>query len=123
MADVDEIASTLEHLRARMVDLVVRGLASVAPGDLTALTTLTDACERDGMTHVASRLRAMLRAITGDAATAPAAMLSAWTSLHVFERVLSLEVATAAWARAIALRDGEDEGDEDDEDEADEGRR
>ena len=30
MAEVDEIASTLENLRARMVDLVVRGLASVA---------------------------------------------------------------------------------------------
>jgi hypothetical protein len=73
---------------------------------------------RDGMTHVAARLRAMLQAVGGDAATAPAALLSAWTSVHVFERVLSLEVAAAAWARAIAQRDGggDDGGDDGDDD-------
>ena len=90
MAEVEEIASTLENLRARMVDLVVRGLASVAAGDLSTLESLTDIYERQGLAHITSRLRAMLHAITSDARNAPVALLSAYTSLHVFERVLSL---------------------------------
>lgn len=108
MAEVEEIASTLEDLRARMVELVVRGLASVAPGDLSTLEVLTDSYERNGLTHITSRLRTMLRAITGDTRAAPATLLSAYTSLHVFERVLSLEAATAAWGQALASRDDDD---------------
>jgi len=114
LADVDEIASTLENLRARMVDLVVRGLASVAPGDLSTLTLLTDDYERQGLAHIAARLRTMLHAITSDGRNAPVALLAAYTSLHVFERVLSLEAAANAWEQAIASR----EHDEPDEPEA-----
>ena len=105
MAEVEEIASTLENLRARMVDLVVRGLASVAAGDLSTLESLTDIYERQGLAHITSRLRAMLHAITSDARNAPVALLSAYTSLHVFERVLSLEAAATAWEQAIASRE------------------
>ena len=110
MAEVEEIASTLEDLRARMVELVVRGLASVAPADLSTLEVLTDGYERHGLTHITTRLRTMLRAITGDTKAAPAALLSAYTSLHVFERVLSLEVAATAWQQAIASREDEEDG-------------
>lgn len=113
MAEVEEIASTLENLRARMVELVVRGLASVAPSDLSPLELLTDSYERQGLVHVTSRLRAMLRAITSDTRGAPVALLAAYTSLHVFERVLSLEAAASAWAQAIADCDGDEDGDED----------
>ena len=113
MAEVEEIASTLEDLRARMVDLVVRGLASVAPGDLSTLEHLTDNYERQGLAHITSRLRTMLRAITSDARSAPVALLSAYTSLHVFERVLSLEAAATAWEQAIAGHDGADKEVED----------
>jgi hypothetical protein len=105
VAEVEEIASTLENLRARMVDLVVRGLASVGPADLSTLEALTDSYERQGLAHITARLRTMLHAITSDARNAPVALLSAYTSLHVFERVLSLEAAANAWAQAI----GEDE--------------
>lgn len=108
MAEVEEIASTLEDLRARIVDLVVRGLAAVAPADLATLDSLTDIYERNGLTHITSRLRTMSRAITSDPANAPKALLAAYTSLHVFERVLSLEVASTAWQRAIASDDNAD---------------
>ncbi len=120
MLEVEEIARTLEDLRARMVDLVVRGLASVAPTDLTTLVTLTDTYERHGLTHITSRLRAMIHAITSTTRTAPAALLAAYTSLHVFERVLSLEAASSAWAHALASREDEEhnEADEPDEPEA-----
>lgn len=104
MAEVEEIASTLENLRARMVDLVVRGLASVAPTDLKALEALTSDYERQGLAHIASRLRTMLQAISGDTRGAPVALLAAYTSLHVFERVLSLEAATTALEAALAAR-------------------
>jgi hypothetical protein len=109
LAEVEEIASTLENLRARMVELVVRGLASVAPGDLSTLEVLTDSYERHGLAHITSRLRTMLHAITGDARNAPVALLSAYTSLHVFERVLSLEAAATAWEQALAGREDEAE--------------
>jgi len=112
LAEVEEIANTLENLRARMVELVVRGLASVAPGDLSTLEVLTDGYERSGLTHITSRLRTMLRAITGDTKAAPATLLSAYTSLHVFERVLSLEAATAAWAQALAEADEDEDRDD-----------
>ena len=121
MAEVEEIASTLEDLRARTVDLVVRGLASVAPGDLTVLEALTDTYERSGLTHITSRLRAMLRAIPSDPPNAPTALLAAYTSLHVFERVLSLEAAVTAWQRAIASLD-EDNDDNDNDNDIDDTR-
>ena len=115
MAEVEEIASTLENLRARMVDLVVRGLASVAAHDLAPLEQLTESYERLGLAHITARLRTMMHAITGDARNAPVALLSAYTSLHVFERVLSLEAAATAWEQALASRDeaaDDEEGDE-----------
>lgn len=119
-AEVEEVASTLEHLRARMVDLVVRGLASVAPGDLSGLEVLQAACEKNGMAHVTGRLTLMLRAIAEHSKTAPAALLSAYTSLHVFERVLSLEAAAEAWGQAIAMRDADDADEEPDGEDEDE---
>lgn len=108
MAEVEEIASTLENLRARMVDLVVRGLASVAPTDLGTLEALTDNYERQGLAHITARLRTMLRAISSDGRNAPVALLSAYTSLHVFERVLSLEAAATAWELALEQREAEE---------------
>jgi hypothetical protein len=55
----------------------------------------------------------MLHAITSDGRNAPVALLSAYTSLHVFERVLSLEAAATAWEQAIASRDENGEGEAD----------
>ena len=109
MADVEEIAGSVETLRARMVDLVVRGLASVGPSDLSTLHVLTEQCEKNGMAHIASRLRSMLRAVASDTKGAPSLLLSAYTSLHVFERVLSLEVATEAWRVALASEEDDDD--------------
>jgi hypothetical protein len=115
-----EIATTIETLRSHMIDLVVRGLASVSAGDLSAIRVLTEACDKSGMAHLTGRLETVTRAIANDAKAAPSALLSAYTSLHVFERVLSLEVAASTWEAALSNGEDEDEDEDDEESKDDE---
>ncbi len=97
MATLEEVGRTTEATRAELEATFVRGLATSTKSDRRVLEARTEEWERASAHHVASRLRAALRAADADAKDAPHALLSAYTSLHAFDRVLSLEVAKEAW--------------------------
>ncbi len=114
MHSLDEVGQEADAVRAEIEQLYVRGTAASSAADRKKLAALAEEWDRIGANHVASRLLAALRAADAGSNEAPRALLSAHTSLAVFERVLSLEAAAEAWAAHIeALREGEgDEGDE-----------
>lgn len=118
MHSLVEVGQEAETVRSEIEQLFVRGLAASTPAQRKNLAVLAEEWERLGAGHVSSRLLAALHKADKDAKDAPAALLSAYTSLHVFERVISLEAAAASWSAHIdALRE-EEEGDEDEDDPA-----
>lgn len=111
MDELEQIGQTADALRSDIEALFVRGLATTGQRERRGLVARTEEWERLGANHVASRLRAAIRAAEADARDAPHALLSAYTSLHGFERVLSLEVAARAWSRFLAEGDDGEEAD------------
>lgn len=111
MNELEEVGRTADVIRADLETTFVRGLATSAPADRKGLAVRVEEWERVGAHHVATRLREALRAADADAKDAPSRFLSAYTSLHAFERVLSLEVAKNAWA-AHRLARGEEADDD-----------
>jgi hypothetical protein len=97
MRTLDEVGRQVDAVRAQIELLCVRGLASSTPKERRALEDLSAEWDRLGAVHVSSRLRAGLAAIDKDSRDAPSAVLSAYSSLHVFERLLSLGAAVDAW--------------------------
>lgn len=114
MHSLDEVGQEADAVRAEIEQLYVRGTAASSAADRKKLAALAEEWDRIGANHVASRLLAAMRAADAGSNEAPRALLSAHTSLAVFERVLSLEAAAEAWAAHVeALREGEgEEGDE-----------
>jgi len=108
MDELEEVGRTADALRTDIEALFVRGLATSGAAERRALVARTEEWERVGAHFVASKLRAAIRAAEADARDAPRTLLSAYTSLHAFERVLSLEVAARAWSQFLAGR-GADE--------------
>jgi hypothetical protein len=114
MHSLEEVGQEADAVRTEIEQLYVRGLASSSAADRKKLAALAEEWDRIGAGHIASRLMAALRATDAGAKEAPHALLSAHTSLHVFERVLSLEAAAEAWAAHIeALREDDGEAERD----------
>ncbi|HXU01308.1 MAG TPA: hypothetical protein VN903_09965 [Polyangia bacterium] len=121
-AEEDEIVATLDHARACLEELAVRGLRAAEPESIRRLRALRDELARIGADHLAARLGALLDAIddvSGTPAGPEAAkrLLAAQTSLRLFERVLTVE---AARRDLPALTPAPDELDDDADDEAEE---
>lgn len=100
--ELDEVAETVETLRDGFETLFVRGVAASSASDRKGLAARAEAWERMGAQHVASRARAALAAVDADSRDAQAKLLGAYTSLHSFERLLSLDVARETWDRYLA---------------------
>jgi len=114
MTELEEVGRTADAIRADLETVFVRGTATSTPNERRSLVVRTEEWERIGAHHVASRLRAALKAADADAKDAPYKFLSAYTSLHAFERVLSLQVARDAWAGYLSTS-AEAEADHDSE--------
>ena len=121
MHTLDEVGREADTVRSEIEQLYVRGLASSTPAERKNLSVLASEWERLGAGHVASRLLAAVQKADADAKDAPRALLSAYTSLHVFERVLSLEAAAEAWTAHLAALRSAEEGDGEEEDSEGEG--
>ena len=92
-AEHEEILFSVERARKCLEELVVRGLSSVEPQALGELRMLKSELERVGASHLSERLETLAERIERGASDASKALLSAQTSLRVFERVLTLEAA------------------------------
>jgi hypothetical protein len=93
---VDEIAelrNALDRLHAAMDDLVVRGVRAAGAQELARLTALRDEFRTAGAEHVAERLTALVLAVQSGEHTGAAALMRAVTTVRLFDRMLTLEVA------------------------------
>jgi len=113
MADIDEIAHTIDCLQGEFEDLAVRGLRAAGPAHLATLEVLREEFERIGAGHMAGRIAAIVAAIRNDDRGAAAALLRAQASLRVFDRILTLEAAGAALQTLLAGDATETENEDD----------
>jgi hypothetical protein len=101
MDEIEEAGRTAEAIRADLELLLVRGIASSSPKDRRPIEVHAEEWAGLGAHHVASALQEALRAADAGAHDAPSKFLSAFTSLHTFERVLSLDAAIGAWSSVV----------------------
>jgi hypothetical protein len=106
--EIDELRDALDRLHAALEDLIVRGLRAAGPQELARLTALADELRRAGAEHLAGRLGELADRVRADDRAAAPALLRAMTSARLFDRMLTLEVATVALAAVAAVpgRDG-----------------
>src|SRR5215218_4772142 len=98
MEEVAELRDALDRLHAATDDLIVRGLRATGPKDLARLTSLRDEFRAAGAEHLAGRLTPVIDAVRAGDREAAALLLRAMTAARLFDRVLTLEVATQALA-------------------------
>lgn len=115
-AVAQEITTSIEVLRGALEDLMVRGVRVASPDDVRSLASLAEDLRCAGATHLAERIDDTLAAIKTARPDAAQLLMRAMASLRVYERVLSLRVATAEID--LAFGDHSDDGDEDYEEDA-----
>jgi hypothetical protein len=113
--EVAELRDAVDRLHAALDGLVVRGVRAAGPQDLARLTALRDEFRAAGAGHLAERLTALADATCDGGRDAAPALLRAMTSLRLFGRMLTLEVAGQALAAAAAGDGGDKAADAEDE--------
>lgn len=109
----DEVARTVETIRGRLEELVVRGVTSAGPDEAATLGALRDELTRLDAPHLASRLGELADALTqGGRGGGVRRLLLANTTLRVFERVMTLDVVDGLLGAAAASDPDEGEPDE-----------
>lgn len=107
MDEIAELRDALDRLHAALDDLIVRGLRAAGAQDVARLTALRDEFRFAGAGHIADQLTQLVDLVrAGDRAAAPA-LMRAMTSIRLFDRMFTLEVA--GMALASALEDDSDE--------------
>jgi hypothetical protein len=106
MDEIAELRNALDRLHAAMEDLAVRGLRAAGPQDLSKLTALRDEFLAAGAGSIAERLSTTIEAVQADDRGAAAALLRLMTSVRLFDRMLTLEVA----ASMLEAQSPEEEG-------------
>ncbi len=100
-----DIAETIRQVRATFDTLGVRGLYACAATDLAALAEAQRVFADVGAAYLAERLSRLLTAIQEQSPAAGRALLDCFSSLHVFERLLTREFSLTVLSQA-AQADG-----------------
>ena len=93
MIDQKEVMQTIEHLQKTFDNLVVRGVRTIGPQQLSTLEALREELVRIGAAHLAGRIQAVITAIKNGGSSGAHALMSAQASLRVFERLITVDVA------------------------------
>jgi hypothetical protein len=109
--EIAELRDALDRLHAAADDLVVRGVRAAGPQDIARLAALRDEFRAAGAEQLAGRLATLVDAVRSDDRSAAPALLRAMTAARLFDRMLTLEVASAALEAASEGQDDEDEED------------
>lgn len=109
MDEIEELRGGLDRLSAALEGLVVRGVRSAGAQDLARLSALRDELRASGAEHLSGRLTTLVDAVAAGDRGAAAELMRALTSLRLFERMLTLEVA----GRALAACEPEAQADDD----------
>ncbi len=121
MIDTTEVSETIQHLERTFDELMLRGLRAAGPSEINTLSNIKDECERIGAFHLASRIEAIVDAINSNNRSGAAALMKAQTSLRLFDRILTLEIAQSALMHGMTKDDddeqnGDEENNKDDDD-------
>lgn len=108
MDEIAELRDAIDRLHAALDDLAVRGLRATGPQELARLTALRDEFRGAGAEHIAERLNTILEAVRADDRAAAAALLRAMTSVRLFDRMLTLEVAAGVMTASITEESSDD---------------
>lgn len=108
MSEIDEVVAMLDRLNGELQDLLMRGLRVCGPEHLGTLKSIHSELQRAGAEHLAGRLASLTSALEADDRRAAVALLEIQTSLRVFERVLTLQMAEQTLTASLA---GDVEGD------------
>lgn len=106
---IDEIANTVEHVRSEMEALTIRGIRAAGPEHVAMLMSAGEEFERIGADHMAGRIGDVVMAIDQSDPSAGAALLRAQTSLRLFDRLLTLDVAEGILADLQERMDAPDD--------------
>lgn len=109
MDEIAELRDALDRLHAALDDLIVRGLRAAGAQDLARLAALRDEFRLAGAGHIADRLAELIDLVRADDRAAAGALMRAMTSIRLFDRMLTLEVAGASLASALGGGDDEEE--------------
>ena len=96
MDEIAELRDALDRLHTAVDDLVIRGLRSAGPVEMTRLGALRDEFRTAGAEHLAEKLATLIDAVNAGERNAAPALLRAVTTFRLFDRMLTLEVARAA---------------------------
>lgn len=84
---------TIDHLQKTFDNLVVRGVRTTGPQQLSMLEALREELVRIGAGHLAECIQEVITAIKNGAANGSRALMSAQASLRVFERLITVDIA------------------------------
>lgn len=102
MDEVAELRDALDRLHAATDDLVVRGVRAAGAKELARLTALRDEFRTAGAGHLAESLDALIQAVERGDQSAAGALMRTVTTVKLFDRMLTLEVAQAMLAATPA---------------------
>lgn len=105
---IDEIADTIDRLRTEFEALAVRGIRAAGPENVALLKAAREEFERIGAEHLAGRIGDVVNALEQADRGAAAALLRAQTSLRLFDRVLTLDVAEMSLTALLNEQSAED---------------
>lgn len=103
MSEIEEVVGTLDRLNSELQDLLVRGLRICGPEHLLPLRGIHSELDRIGASHLGGRLSKLISAIESDSREAAVDLLRTQASLRVFERVLTVKVATLKLDSMMAM--------------------
>jgi hypothetical protein len=98
---IDEIADTIERLRDEFDSLAVRGIRAAGPENVALLKAAAEEFQRIGAEHMAERIGDVVAGLANGDRSAAAALLRAQTSLRLFDRVLTLDVAAGSLSALV----------------------
>src|SRR5262249_52580845 len=95
MDEIAELRDALDRLHAALDDLAARGLRAAGPQDLAKLVAMRDEFCNAGAGHLSEQLNTTIEGVRSDDRGAAASLLRAMTAARLFDRMLTLEVATS----------------------------
>lgn len=99
---LEEIVDTVDRLKAEFEAIAIRGIRASGGDDIALLKAAGEELERIGAAHLSQCVAELVAAIETSDASAAAALLRAQTSLRLFDRILTLDVAESSLARLTA---------------------
>jgi hypothetical protein len=125
LSEYDELRVQIERVRALLEGLIVRGLRTCGPDELSQIHSYAEHLEQTGAGHLASLLSKLQEQIERDERSCARTLMETQVDVRLLERLLTLRVVKAQYAVAIEAAEqiesppeldgaGDEDGDADD---------